>query len=108
LEINPPKETWDSIIGLNDIKNELKLSIDPLFQTEKVPVKSILFYGEPGTGKTLFAKAFAHECNSNFLFYDCFEHLKRVFGERDATPYDLFELFEKARGMAPCVLFIKY
>jgi SpoVK/Ycf46/Vps4 family AAA+-type ATPase len=105
LEINPPKETWDSIFGLNDIKNELKLLIDPLFNTEKVPVKSILFYGEPG--KTLFAKAFAHECNSNFLFYDCFEHFKRVFGEGDANPYDLFELFEKAKGMAPCVLFIK-
>lgn len=66
------------------------------------PSKGVLFYGPPGCGKTLLAKAVAHECSSNFISIKGPELLTMWFGESEAN---VREVFDKARGAAPCVLF---
>lgn len=66
------------------------------------PSKGVLFYGPPGCGKTLLAKAVANECSSNFISVKGPELLTMWFGESEAN---VRNIFDKARGAAPCVLF---
>ena len=66
------------------------------------PSKVVLFYGPPGCGKTLLAKAIANECQANFISIKGPELLTMWFGESEANVRDIFD---KARQSAPCVLF---
>lgn len=66
------------------------------------PSKGVLFYGPPGCGKTLLAKAIANECQANFISVKGPELLTMWFGESEANVRDIFD---KARQSAPCVLF---
>ena len=61
----------------------------------------MLFYGPPGCGKTLLAKAIANECGANFISIKGPELLTMWFGESEANVRDLFD---KARAAAPCIL----
>ena len=67
-----------------------------------IPSKGVLFYGPPGCGKTLLAKAIANECQANFISIKGPELLTMWFGESEANVRDVFD---KARQAAPCVLF---
>lgn len=67
-----PTVHWEDVGGLDDIKEEIILTLNlPLTRPELfvsgLKRSGILFYGPPGTGKTLMAKAVATECNYNFL-----------------------------------------
>ena len=66
------------------------------------PSKGVLFYGPPGCGKTLLAKAIANECQANFISVKGPELLTMWFGESEAN---VREIFDKARQSAPCVFF---
>merc|ERR1711991_44829 len=95
--------------GLEKVKHELKKVIEyPVEHPEKFekfgmsPSKGVLFYGPPGCGKTLLAKAVANECQANFVSIKGPELLTMWFGESEAN---VREVFEKARQAAPCVLF---
>ncbi|KAH8056678.1 ATP binding protein [Aureococcus anophagefferens] len=66
------------------------------------PSKGVLFYGPPGCGKTLIAKAVANECGANFISVKGPELLTMWFGESEAN---VRSLFDKARAAAPCILF---
>ncbi|CAD6191510.1 unnamed protein product [Caenorhabditis auriculariae] len=68
----------------------------------RAPSRGVLFYGPPGCGKTLLAKAIAHECQANFISIKGPELLTMWFGESEANVRDVFD---KARAAAPCVLF---
>ncbi|CAI0471414.1 unnamed protein product [Linum tenue] len=82
---------------------ELPLRHPQLFKSIGVkPPKGILLYGPPGSGKTLLAKAIANECQANFISVKGPELLTMWFGESEAN---VREIFDKARGSAPCVLF---
>merc|ERR1711975_178406 len=101
--------SWDDIGGLEDVKNELRELVQyPVEHPEKFekfgmsPSKGVLFYGPPGCGKTLMAKAVANECQANFISVKGPELLTMWFGESEANVRDTFE---KARAAAPCVLF---
>merc|ERR1712045_106467 len=67
-----------------------------------MPSRGVLFYGPPGCGKTLLAKAIANECQANFISIKGPELLTMWFGESEANVRDIFD---KARTAAPCVLF---
>jgi transitional endoplasmic reticulum ATPase len=66
------------------------------------PSKGVLFYGPPGCGKTLLAKAIANECQANFVSIKGPELLTMWFGESENN---VREVFDKARQASPCVLF---
>lgn len=101
--------SWDDIGGLDAVKRELQELVQyPVEHPEKYlkfgmnPSKGVLFYGPPGCGKTLLAKAIANECQANFISIKGPELLTMWFGESEANVRDVFD---KARAAAPCVLF---
>merc|ERR1719181_407346 len=107
--VEVPTTTWNDIGGLENVKRELQEVVQyPVEHPEKFekfgmsPSKGVLFYGPPGCGKTLLAKAIANECQANFISVTGPELLTMWFGESEANVRDIFE---KARGSAPCVLF---
>ena len=63
---------------------------------------SLLLYGYPGCGKTLLASAVAKECGLNFISIKGPEVLNKYIG---ASEKAIRDLFERARGAKPCVLF---
>ena len=107
--VEVPNVTWDDVGGLEGVKRELQEVVQyPVEFPEKFekfgmqPSKGVLFYGPPGCGKTMLAKAIANECQANFISIKGPELLTMWFGESEAN---VRELFDKARGAAPCVLF---
>ena len=101
--------TFESVGGLTEHVNALKeMVMFPLLYPELfnqfniVPPRGVLFYGPPGCGKTLLAKAIANECQANFISVKGPELLTMWFGESEANVRDIFD---KARSAAPCVLF---
>lgn len=107
--VEVPNISWADIGGLEGVKNELRELVQyPIEHPEKFekfgmsPSRGVLFYGPPGCGKTLLAKAVANECQANFISVKGPELLTMWFGESEANVRDVFA---KARGAAPCVLF---
>ncbi|XP_073994216.1 transitional endoplasmic reticulum ATPase TER94 [Rhodnius prolixus] len=107
--VEVPNITWEDIGGLDNVKKELQELVQyPVEHPEKFlkfgmqPSRGVLFYGPPGCGKTLLAKAIANECQANFISVKGPELLTMWFGESEANVRDIFD---KARAAAPCVLF---
>jgi cell division protease FtsH len=67
------------------------------------PPKGVILYGEPGTGKTLFAKAIAGEAGTPFLKVSGSQFVELLVGVGAAR---VRELFEKARSLKPSIIFI--
>ncbi|KAI3826460.1 hypothetical protein L1987_00508 [Smallanthus sonchifolius] len=95
----------EDIGGLENVKRELQETVQyPVEHPEKFekfgmsPSKGVLFYGPPGCGKTLLAKAIANECQANFISIKGPELLTMCEA-------NVREIFDKARGSAPCILF---
>jgi SpoVK/Ycf46/Vps4 family AAA+-type ATPase len=63
----------------------------------------MLRYGPPGCGKTLLAKSVAGECGVSFLPVSIPELLKGEVGESEKS---IAKLFQKAKDMAPCIIFM--
>ena len=89
--------TWSDVGGLDAVKHELKEMIqypvvypELFLQFGSRPPKGILFYGPPGCGKTLLAKAVASECQANFICVKGPELLNMWFGESEANVRDIF------------------
>jgi transitional endoplasmic reticulum ATPase len=102
--------TWDDIGGLDNIKQELKETVEyPVLHPDQYtkfglsPSKGVLFFGPPGTGKTLLAKAVATEVSANFISVKGPELLSMWYGESESNIRDIFD---KARAAAPTVVFL--
>nr|WCZ58301.1 cell division control protein 48 [Paratrimastix eleionoma] len=109
FKVEVPNVTWEDVGGLEDVKRELKELVQyPVEYPEHYekfgmqPPRGVLFFGPPGCGKTLLAKAIANECQANFLSVKGPELLTMWFGESEAN---VREVFDKARQSSPCVLF---
>ncbi|KAK7849585.1 cell division cycle protein 48 homolog [Quercus suber] len=107
--VEVPNVGWEDIGGLEGVKRELQETVQyPVEHPEKFekfgmsPSRGVLFYGPPGCGKTLLAKAIANKCQANFISIKGPELLTMWFGESEANVRDVFD---KARQSAPCVLF---
>ncbi len=108
--VEKPNVHWEDIGGLDTLKTELKEAVElPLKKPELFekmgirPLKGILLFGAPGTGKTLLAKAVATESEANFIAINGPEVLSKWVGESEKT---LREIFRKAKQAAPCILFV--
>lgn len=64
---------------------------DKFLKFGMTPSKGVLFYGPPGCGKTLLAKAIANECQANFISIKGPELLTMWFGESEANVRDIFD-----------------
>ena len=103
------KITFDDIAGLDEEKEELKEIVEFLKKPKKftemgakIP-KGVLLYGKPGTGKTLIAKAIAGEADVPFISMSGSEFIEMFAGLGASR---VRKLFEKARKLAPCIVFI--
>ena len=100
---------FDDVVGMENLKRDMtqvmKIMQNPAAYAAKgirMP-KGILLEGEPGNGKTLFAKALAGEAKINFIPAKAtdFESMFMAIG-----PMKVKLLFRKARRQAPCIVFI--
>ncbi len=103
------KIKFDDVAGLDEEKEELIEIVDFLKTPEKftkmgakIP-KGVLLYGKPGTGKTLIAKAIAGEANVPFISMSGSEFVEMFVGLGASR---VRKLFDKARKLAPCIVFI--
>ncbi len=103
------KIKFDDVAGLDEEKEELIEIVDFLKRPEKfakmgakVP-RGVLLYGKPGTGKTLIAKAIAGEADVPFISMSGSEFIEMFAGLGASR---VRKLFEKARKIAPCIVFI--
>ena len=106
--VSIPKVRWEDVGGLEEAKTaiidtiQLPLKFPKLFKSSMFKRSGLLFYGPPGSGKTLLAKAIANECSMNFISVKGPELLNMYVGESEKNIRDTFE---KARMNSPCVLF---
>jgi cell division protease FtsH len=103
------KVSFEDVAGVDEAKEELKEIIGFLREPERygrlgarLP-KGILLVGPPGTGKTLLARAVAGEARVPFFSISGSEFVEMFVGVGAARVRDLFE---QARGRAPCIIFI--
>ena len=110
VAVETPQVSWEEIGGLEEIKRTLREAVEGALlypelyqQTRAKAPRGVLLWGEPGTGKTLLAKALASQAGANFISIKGAELLNRWVG---ASEEAVREVFSKARQVAPCVLFI--
>jgi len=108
--VEKPTITWEEIGGLSHQIQEIQEVVElPLKKPELfkkigiTPPKGVLLYGEPGTGKTLLAKAVAASTNSTFIEVVGSELVQKFIGEGAKL---VKEIFEFARKKAPSIIFI--
>lgn len=108
--ISTPSESWEDVGGLDEAKQILQETVEwpikypNLFKALNAkPPKGILLYGLPGTGKTLLAKALAHESQANFISIKGPELISKWVGESEKA---VREIFHKARQAAPSIIFM--
>jgi len=105
-----PLESYADIGGLDKQVQEIKEAVElPLTRPELYedvgikPPKGVVLYGEPGTGKTLLAKAVANSTSATFLRVTGSEMVQKYLGE---GPKLVREIFKVAEEHAPSIVFI--
>ena len=104
-----PKTTFADVAGIDSEKQELSEIVDFLKNKDKykslgarVP-RGVLLSGQPGTGKTLLARAIAGEADVPFFAASGSDFSGIIVGLGVAK---IKEIFELAKRNAPCILFI--
>jgi cell division protease FtsH len=103
------KVTFNDVAGVDEAKEEVKELVDFLrdpskFQKlgGKIP-RGVLMIGQPGTGKTLLAKAIAGEAKVPFFTISGSDFVEMFVGVGASRVRDMFE---QAKKHAPCIVFI--
>lgn len=106
---NIPKTSFKDVGGIDPLLGrireviELPLKKPELFEHLHIkPHRGILLYGPPGCGKTMVAKAIAHEIEAHFISIKGPEVLNKYYGQSEEN---LRNLFEEAREMQPSIIF---
>ena len=101
--------TFDDVAGIDEEKEELQEIVEFLKNPKKftdmgarIP-KGVLLVGQPGTGKTLLAKAVAGEAGVPFYIISGSDFVEMFVGVGASRVRDLFE---QAKKNAPCIIFI--
>ena len=108
-ETTKSKITFDDVAGLDEEKHEMIEIVDFLKNPErfnkmgaKIP-RGVLLCGQPGTGKTLIAKAIAGEAKVPFISMSGSEFIEMFAGLGASR---VRKLFERAKKVSPCIIFI--
>ena len=103
------KVTFNDVAGVDEEKEELQEIVEFLRNPKKftdmgarIP-KGVLLVGQPGTGKTLLAKAVAGEAGVPFFIISGSDFVEMFVGVGASRVRDLFE---QAKKNAPCIIFI--
>ena len=103
------KITFDDVAGVDEEKEELQEIVEFLKNPKKftdmgarIP-KGVLLVGQPGTGKTLLAKAVAGEAGVPFFIISGSDFVEMFVGVGASRVRDLFD---QAKKNAPCIIFI--
>lgn len=103
------KVKFADVAGAEEEKEELKELVEFLKNPQRfislgarIP-KGVLLVGQPGTGKTLFAKAVAGESNVPFFSITGSDFVEMYVGVGASRVRDLFD---QAKRQAPCIIFI--
>ncbi|MEM1238702.1 MAG: ATP-dependent zinc metalloprotease FtsH [Cyanobacteria bacterium P01_H01_bin.26] len=100
---------FDDVAGIEEAKEELQEVVVFLKNPEKFTAigaripKGVLLVGQPGTGKTLLAKAIAGEAGVPFFSISGSEFVEMFVGVGASRVRDLFK---KAKENSPCIVFI--
>ena len=104
-----PDVSWDDVGGLEEAKQVLVEAVEwPLLHPDLFrdvgirPPRGVMLHGAPGTGKTMLAKALAHDAEVNFIPVKGPALLSMWVGESERG---VREVFRKARQVAPCIVF---
>jgi cell division protease FtsH len=103
------KTTFDDVAGCDEAKEDVKELVDFLVDPGKyqrlggkIP-RGVLMVGQPGTGKTLLAKAIAGEAKVPFFSISGSDFVEMFVGVGASRVRDMFE---QAKKQAPCIIFI--
>ncbi|MDA8145351.1 MAG: ATP-dependent zinc metalloprotease FtsH [Thermaerobacter sp.] len=101
--------TFEDVAGVDEEKEELQEVVDFLKHPKRylelgarIP-KGVLLFGEPGTGKTLLARAVAGEAGVPFFSISGSDFVEMFVGVGASRVRDLFD---QAKKSAPCIVFI--
>jgi cell division protease FtsH len=101
--------SFDDVAGIDEVEDELKEIVDFLKNPDRYRKlgasfpKGVLLSGQPGTGKTLLARAVAGEADVPFFSLSASEFVEMVVGVGASRVRDLFDQAKKA---APSIIFI--
>ena len=106
---NRPTVTFNDVAGVEEAKAELQEIVEFLKFPERflslgarIP-KGVLLVGQPGTGKTLLARAVAGEAGAPFFHISGSEFVEMFVGVGAARVRDLFD---QAKRNSPCIVFV--
>jgi transitional endoplasmic reticulum ATPase len=105
-----PTIGFDDIAGLEDVKEDIRLKMIYPFAHPELAQRygistggGVLLFGPPGTGKTMIARAIAHEIDATFFVVSPAQMLSKWVGEAEQN---VRKLFEAARAEETSVIFL--
>lgn len=107
---NLSNHKFEDVVGMDKIKDKLYDIIDQFKNEEKYkawhikPIRAILLYGSPGTGKTYISEALANEIDATFIQKNISDILQKYIGESEKQIKNLFEDAREREGKT--VIFI--
>lgn len=108
--VEAPDVSYEQVGGLESQIQEIRETVElpltnpAIFQDIGIePPRGVLLYGLPGTGKTMLAKAVAHESRATFIHMSGSELVHKFIGEGAQLVRDIFQM---AREKAPSIIFI--
>ena len=108
--VEAPDVSYEQVGGLESQIQEIRETVElpltnpAIFRDIGIePPRGVLLYGLPGTGKTMLAKAVAHESKATFIHMSGSELVHKFIGEGAQLVRDIFQM---AREKAPSIIFI--
>ncbi len=108
--VEAPDVSYEQVGGLESQIQEIRETVELPLTNPKIfedigiePPRGVLLYGLPGTGKTMLAKAVAHESKATFIHMSGSELVHKFIGEGAQLVRDIFQM---AREKAPSIIFI--